>query len=347
MADSIDRVFAHALSTVRKIPRTGSLRPPSADRLRLYGLYKQSMEGDVVHVMPRPLPASLVGPNEEAYQSTSTYPLESSFTPEQVEEALAIATAEDKAEMEKWDAWKACEGLSRTDAKRHYIATLMDTMRVYASGTRESRALVEELEFVWEQVKGNASRTGSGTSGRSVGSGNRPKGDSSEDEMERTDRGLRVLRPMSDVDEGELAAEEEDIEQEAESSRGVGEQVENPPRRNSPTQWRRRVERALVQMTAEVAALRELVDATSSQRRLWARSGKKGWVLWACRAVWKLIKRAIADAMVVAVLIMVLRWRYKERVEDWWDNLGEWLGFVKKNLREGIKKSDVRGLLGR
>ena len=44
----------HALNTVKKIPRTGSARPPQADRLKLYGLYKQSMEGDVDGVMERP-----------------------------------------------------------------------------------------------------------------------------------------------------------------------------------------------------------------------------------------------------------------------------------------------------
>ncbi len=32
----------------------GSARPPSADRLKLYGLYKQSTEGDVDGVMDRP-----------------------------------------------------------------------------------------------------------------------------------------------------------------------------------------------------------------------------------------------------------------------------------------------------
>jgi hypothetical protein len=37
-----DRVFSHALNTVNKI-RTGSQKPPSATRLRLYGLYKQAM----------------------------------------------------------------------------------------------------------------------------------------------------------------------------------------------------------------------------------------------------------------------------------------------------------------
>lgn len=38
-----DRVFVHALNTVKRIPRTGNARPPAAERLALYGLYKQSM----------------------------------------------------------------------------------------------------------------------------------------------------------------------------------------------------------------------------------------------------------------------------------------------------------------
>lgn len=32
----------------------GSARPPQEDRLKLYALYKQSMEGDVEGVMERP-----------------------------------------------------------------------------------------------------------------------------------------------------------------------------------------------------------------------------------------------------------------------------------------------------
>ncbi|KAB8342904.1 hypothetical protein FH972_022501 [Carpinus fangiana] len=42
-----DRVFVHALNTVKKIPRMGSARPPPAQRLRLYGLYKQSMDSQI------------------------------------------------------------------------------------------------------------------------------------------------------------------------------------------------------------------------------------------------------------------------------------------------------------
>lgn len=55
---ALDRVFAHALNTVRRIPRTGSARPPPTDRLKLYGLYKQSMEGAVQGVMARPIGSS-------------------------------------------------------------------------------------------------------------------------------------------------------------------------------------------------------------------------------------------------------------------------------------------------
>lgn len=68
---TLDRVFSHALSTVNKI-RTGAEKPPAATRLKLYGLYKQSMgmdcnrkqgkecgtkwaiEGDVEGIMERP-----------------------------------------------------------------------------------------------------------------------------------------------------------------------------------------------------------------------------------------------------------------------------------------------------
>lgn len=39
----LDRVFVHALNTVKRIPRTGTARPPATERLKLYGLYKQSM----------------------------------------------------------------------------------------------------------------------------------------------------------------------------------------------------------------------------------------------------------------------------------------------------------------
>ncbi len=98
-----DRVFVHALNTVKKIPKTGATRPPPADRMRLYGLYKQAMEGDVDGVMERP--------------STKS----------------GLAVEELVREQDKWDAWDSQRGLSRTDAKRRYIEALIETMHKHAT----------------------------------------------------------------------------------------------------------------------------------------------------------------------------------------------------------------------
>lgn len=99
---SVDRVFVHALNTVKKIPKTGASRPPPSERLRLYGLYKQAMEGDVDGVMEQPV----AGPG---------------FTAEELQR-----------ERDKWDAWNSQKGLSRTESKRRYVEALIDTMHRYA-----------------------------------------------------------------------------------------------------------------------------------------------------------------------------------------------------------------------
>ena len=100
-------MFVHALNTVKKIPKTGASRPPPSDRLRLYGLYKQAMEGDVDGVMERPLS---VGSTEQEADET-------------------------KRDRDKYDAWDAQRGISRTEAKRRYIEALIETMHKYASTT--------------------------------------------------------------------------------------------------------------------------------------------------------------------------------------------------------------------
>lgn len=40
-----------------------------------------------------------------------------------------------RKEREKWDAWDAQRGASRTEAKRRYIEALIETMHKYASTT--------------------------------------------------------------------------------------------------------------------------------------------------------------------------------------------------------------------
>lgn len=65
------------------------------------------MEGDVDGVMERPLS---VGSGEEDPEET-------------------------RKERDKYDAWDAQKGISRTEAKRRYISCLIETMHKYASTT--------------------------------------------------------------------------------------------------------------------------------------------------------------------------------------------------------------------
>jgi acyl-CoA-binding protein len=103
---AIDRAFLHALHIVKQMPKTGASRPPKQSRLRLYAFYKQAMEGDVDDVMERPF-GIWEGEDEQTMKSI----------------------------RDKYDAWKSQKGLSRTEAKRRYINSLIRTMHKYASNT--------------------------------------------------------------------------------------------------------------------------------------------------------------------------------------------------------------------
>lgn len=67
------------------------------------------------------------------------------------------------------DAWYSQRGISRTEAKRRYITTLVDTMHRYASQTEEARELVAELEFVWDQIKYSTSSSSSSSPMQAMG----------------------------------------------------------------------------------------------------------------------------------------------------------------------------------
>jgi acyl-CoA-binding protein len=67
------------------------------------------MEGDVDGVMERPMS---IGSNEEGPKGEEL-----------------------NRERDKYDAWNAQKGISRTNAKRRYIEALIETMHRYASTT--------------------------------------------------------------------------------------------------------------------------------------------------------------------------------------------------------------------
>lgn len=316
MADSVDRVFGHALNTVNKI-RPGSQKPPSADRLSLYGLYKQSMEGDVALIADRPASPPNNTPSETV-----------------------------KKEQEKWDAWKAKEGLGRTEAKRRYIEKLIETMHKYASTTPEARELVEELEFVWDQIKNNSQHSSSEHSSplqtierkdylHSGSSGNNGGISSSAAALESGGRGrgkgLRVLSPVSQADEDEAAEEEReefvdapvsqvdeaDLQDTSEpgGDAASGDRFVAPQRLSQSSvaenRWRKRIESSLIKLTTEVAALREQLES----RRYFSYQRRHSWIGWVLRLSWWAVQLVVADAVILWIVILYMRRRQDRRLE--------------------------------
>lgn len=318
MADSVDRVFGVALNTVSRI-RPGAERPPAQERLALYGLYKQAMEGDVSAISDRPA-------------KTSRAPGTSS-------------DAADK-ELEKWDAWKSNEGLTRTEAKRRYIEKLIDTMHQYASGTDEARELVDELEFVWDQIKNNSHHSSSerssplrtmDRSGYDSEDGFRKGKGGISSSMEAMGsgiggdkKGMRILSPVSQADE----EEERDAEDEADGEEFVDapvSQVDNdedhhavdgasnsgfvrpriPPSNSSDIRWRKRIELSLIKLTTEVAALREQLES----RRFFSRQQKHSVLGWIFRLSWWTVQLVVTNAAILWIVILYMRRKKDPRLE--------------------------------
>jgi hypothetical protein len=151
------------------------------------------------------------------------------------------------------DAWYSHRGLSKTEAKRRYISSLIDNMTRYATSTPEARELISELSFVWDQIK-NIS----------------PQQSSSEEEspsrskvrrMPSRGDGLLELEPRSEesrVWEGEVFT---DGEGETDTTR-------------SDKRFRRRINRAIESLRAEVAGLKDELE--NSRRRNGRPARQKG-----------------------------------------------------------------------
>jgi acyl-CoA-binding protein len=256
--------------------------------MRLYGLYKQAMEGDVDGVMERPSAESAAG---------------------------AGSSGEDIVrEQDKWDAWNAQKGLSRTEAKRRYVEALIETMHKYAN-TPNALALVAELEFVWNQVKSNSPSSSESSSGHSGAGGVEQRGASGfgvgggssiirrfQPPLSGADGPMKVLSPMSEEDESERRLAE------------LGEQGEDNPgeyaRRNDKRS--KRMERAIVRLSAEIAALREQI-ATGREWRSRKERSVLSWISW---AFWVVTKHITADIIILLLLLLWMRKRRDRRFED-------------------------------
>ena len=219
------------------------------------------------------------------------------------------------------EAWHSRAGLSRTEAKRRYISTLIETMHQYATTTSEARELVAELEFVWDQIRSNSASSAGSSPGQSSGSQKMQQTASSAVEARQTKHlidptGLRLLRPLSDKDE-----EDELLELEAADDGGYdeGELEDRNVFRSAPpgttqhdARWRKRVEQALFNMTTEIAALREQMESSTLNRPR-KRRGIWPWILW---LAWTPIRHLLIDAALAALLIIWSRKSSDARLEQ-------------------------------
>lgn len=236
-------------------------------------------------------------------------------------------------------------------------------MHTYASGTAEARDLVEELQFVWEQVKNNNGSEEGGGLASQQSTPARPKKTSRVYDNSH-DPPLRVLRPMSDQDESELDSDDPENapgQPEDQPSNSLRPPTRSPSRsRSRPrapgqpdnTTWRSRVERALMQMTAEVAALREVVDS-NRMNKLWNRSGggRAGrgvgaWIQWFFWILWRAMVRLSVDAAILGIIILVIRWRQRKRTEFSLRGINraiyetnEWVGVMLSALIKRLRQS--------
>jgi hypothetical protein len=244
------------------------------------------------------------------------------------------------------DAWKQQNNISRTEAKRRYITTLIDTMHQYASPSLDSRELVAELEFVWDQVKSNIDSSSYSSQDspprKSQGSG-KGKGRAVEEDKDG-DGPLQIRSPMSQSEEEELEEQGDefvdapDSQYNADSEPAVydaGVQANltpvlpepytsskskalipkptSPPVESAADQkWRKRVEQALVKMTAEIAALREQLEA----RRLFSHSRQYTFFRFIFRVVWGSIKHVALDFIVLGILLLWMRRKKDRRLKD-------------------------------
>lgn len=79
----------------------------------------------------------------------------------------------------------------------------------------------------------------------------------------------------------------------------------------SDRKWRRRVEQALTKMTAEIAAMREQMEAHALYNR--RRSGMWAWLKW---LVWVAMRQMLWDLALLAILLIWLRLKGDRRLEQ-------------------------------
>lgn len=165
-----------------------------------------------------------------------------------------------------------------------------------------------ELEFVWDQIKNNSASSSNSSPGRRASEQPRRF----QAPQSGSDGPMKVLSPMSQDDEVEME-EERRRALEGEGQEYNDDEYDGPDKEKRKTkQWRRKVEAAMVKMTAEMAALREQIETGREWRGRRRRTigAWFGWVIWAA------IRHFMLDAVLLALVLIWMRKKKDRRLED-------------------------------
>jgi hypothetical protein len=162
----------------------------------------------------------------------------------------------------------------------------------------DAKELVGELEFVWNQIRHNSPTSSSNSSPKQIRRFEQPSSG--------TDGPMKVLSPMSEQDEAEMRSQRQlelEDEQEEEDAQNTG---------RISSRWQRKVERAITNLSAEIAALREQITTG----REWRTRKDRSFPAWLGWAVWLVMKHLIADLFILSLVLVWMRKRKDRRLED-------------------------------
>lgn len=165
---------------------------------------------------------------------------------------------------------------------------------------RDAQELVAELEFVWNQIKNNSNSSSTSESSPQARR-------QFQQPASGTDGPMKVLSPMSEDDAAEQEfrehQQEDDNDEEDEAGGGCVKKGDK---------WSKKVERALVRLSAEVAALREQITTSRewrSQRQRTIRA-RLSWFFWLG------VKHFTLDLFIIGIVLLWMRRRKDRRLED-------------------------------
>lgn len=114
---------------------------------------------------------------------------------------------------------------------------------------------------------------------------------------------MRILSPMS---------EEDEMEQDYQRRMASGDPIDDGEYVKRGDKWSKKMERAIVRLSTEIAALREQITAGREWRSRKERS-LGAWIGW---LFWVVLKHLIMDAVLLALILLWMRRRKDRRLED-------------------------------